>query len=217
MPSDPYTVQLADNAMTTLGDLKVILGIDPQDTNERRDAYLTHMINYVSAWIERQTGRKFKRQIYTQNFKAAGGQELVLPQWPITRVFWIKAPGGDVIPADTYDFSQTGEIGTIWRDQGWPLDGYRGGLAFDMVALKREITVKYVAGYVLPKDATERHPATLPYDLIGVVWKIIQQEYAIEQNNAHGLTAFSISDVSWSFDKTPHDEWMSVIQLYARL
>jgi len=217
MPSNPLAVQLADNAMTTLADLKVMLGLDPADENPLRDSMLTHIINYVSAWIERQTGRTFKRQTYTHKFRAAGVQELVLPQWPIIRVHSIKAPGGEIIPADSYDFSQTGKIGVIWCDQGWPLDGYRGGLAFNMVALKREITVKYVAGYVLPKDATKRDPATLPYDLMGVAWQIMSQEYTMQSNGAQGLAAFSIADVTWTFDKQPRQEWLKTIALYTRL
>ncbi len=79
------------------------------------------------------------------------------------------------------------------------------------------LEVKYTAGYVLPKDATEDDPCTLPADLQGVVWGIIQQEFSIMQNGAQGLSAFSISDVSWTFDKNPRESWLTTIGYYTRL
>ena len=75
---------------------------------------------------------------------------------------------------------------------------------------------EYEAGYILPKDATEDHPATLPADLEAIVWYMIAQQWAIIENDAAGLSAFSISDVSWTFDKNISETWQSVISKYQR-
>ena len=73
-----------------------------------------------------------------------------------------------------------------------------------------------MAGYILPKDATEDHPAPLPADLEAIVWYMIAQQWAIIENDAAGLSAFSISDVSWTFDKNISETWQSVISKYQR-
>ncbi len=212
------TVALAANALTTLDTMKTMLGISLEDEDPQRDAVITNLINSVSAWVERMTGRKLGRQTYTQKYDASGTQELVLLQWPIISVAYVKdTKDGGTIPPDEYDFNTTGEVGVLYKDDGWPLQGYRGGLAYDIVAPMRSLEVQYVAGYVLPKDATDDDPCTLPYDIQGVVWGAVSQEFATLQNGAQGLSAFSISDVSWTFDKTPRQEWLDTIGYYTRL
>lgn len=212
------SVELAKNALTTLEDAKTMLGIDPSDENEQRDAMLTNLINYASAWIERMTGRKLGRQQYTQRYVASGTQELVLLQWPIINVEYVKdTADGSTIAPEEYDYTVDGEIGVLYKDNGWTFRGYVGGLAYDYQAPMRYLEVKYTAGYVLPKDATEDDPCTLPADLQGVVWGIVQQEFSIMQNGAQGLSAFSLSDVSWTFDKNPRESWLTTIGYYTRL
>ena len=94
--------------------------------------------------------------------------------------------------------------------------GVIGGLAYDYIAPRKYLEVQYVAGYILPKDATEDHPATLPADMEAIVWYMIAQQWAIIENDAAGLSAFSISDVSWTFDKNISETWQSVISKYQR-
>lgn len=101
-------------------------------------------------------------------------------------------------------------------DDGWTYRGHIGGLAYDYIAPRKYLEVQYVAGYILPKDATEDHPATLPADLEAIVWYMIAQQWAIIENDAAGLSAFSISDVSWTFDKNISETWQSVISKYQR-
>ena len=210
--------KLADNALTTLEDVKTMLGIAPDDVNEQRDAMLVNLINYASAWIERMTGRKLGKQTYVQRYVASGAQELVMLQWPIISVEYVKdTTDGNIIPPDDYDYTVDGEIGVLYKDNGWGFRGYIAGLAYDYILASRYLEVKYTAGYVLPKDATENDPCTLPADLKGVIWGIVEQEFAIAQNGAQGLSAFSISDVSWTFDKNPRETWLSTINYYARL
>lgn len=86
----------------------------------------------------------------------------------------------------------------------------------DDPTMTAKLAVANVAGYILPKDATEDHPATLPADLEAIVWYMIAQQWAIIENDAAGLSAFSISDVSWTFDKNISETWQSVISKYQR-
>ena len=199
------STKLADNALTTLEDVKIMLGIAPDDVDEQRDAMLVNLINYASAWIERMTGRKLGRQQYTQRYVASGTQELVLLQWPIINVEYVKdTTDGSIIPPEEYDYTVDGEIGVLYKDNGWTFRGYVGGLSYDFLLAARYLEVKY-------------DPCTLPADLQGVVWGIIQQEFSIMQNGAQGLSAFSISDVSWTFDKNPRESWLTTIGYYTRL
>ena len=66
------------------------------------------------------------------------------------------------------------------------------------------------------KDATEDEPSDLPEDIVAIVWGIAEQEFSILRNGAQGLAAFSISDVSWTFDKEPRASWMETLAHYMR-
>ena len=191
---------LAENAMTTLHRMKLMLGL-PDVEDERTDEIVTLLINKASAWIERQTGRHLGKRSYHQWYDADGQQELVTLEYPIVSVEYVKEDGNVVDPS-RYDYTQNGNVGVIYRDEGWLKSGYRRGLAYDIVAPKRAIEVSYEAGYVLPKDATEDNPQTLPADLEGLLWDMVSQAYTSLQNGSQGLTAFAISDVHWTFDKS---------------
>lgn len=205
---------LAENALTTLDRMKMMLGL-PDITDERTDEIVTLLINRASSWIERQTGRHLGKQSYRQWYDADGQQELVTIEYPIISVEYVKEDGKKVDPS-CYDYTQTGNVGVIYRDDGWLKAGYRRGLAYDVIATKRAIEVSYTAGYVLPKDATAENPQTLPADLEGLLWDIVSQSYTNLQNGSQGLSSFSISDVTWNFDKSQHSEWNQVINLYRR-
>ena len=205
---------LANNAMTTLERMKLMLGLSDIE-DERTNEIIEMLINKASSWIERQVGRHLARNKYHQWYDANGQQELVLIEYPIIEVEFVKENGVLVNPSQ-YDYGQTGEIGVIYRDEGWLKAGYRIGLAYDMVYPKQAIEVSYTAGYVLPKDATDDDPQTLPADLEGLLWEIVSQAYTGLQNGSMGLSSFTISDVSWNFDKSTHSEWTQLINLYRR-
>ncbi len=205
---------LAHNALTTLKRMKLMLGLtDIED--ERTNEIIEMLINKASAWIERQIGRHLAQNRYHQWYDADGQQELVLLEYPIIDVEFVKE-NGMLIDPSCYDYEQTGSIGVIYRDDGWLKSGHRMGLAYDMIRSKRVIEVSYTAGYVLPKDATEDNPQTLPADLEGLLWEIVSQAYTGLQNGSMGLSAFTISDVHWEFDKSTHHEWVQLINLYRR-
>ena len=216
-PSNEPTVRLADNAMTTLADTLERLGIDEADADVAVKNNVIRLINSASAWVETITGRKFGRATYVHRYPSPDAQELVLQQYPIRAVEYVKdvASGVPFDPA-TYDFTMEGDIGVLYRDEGWPFRGYRYGLANDVKTPSRSLEVKFTAGYILPKDATEEEPSDLPWDIIAIVWGIAEQEFSVLTNGSQGLAAFSVSDVSWTFDKEPRASWMETLGHYTR-
>ena len=216
MENEP-TVKLASNAMTTLEDTMERLGIPPEAADTAVKNNIIRLINSASAWIETITGRKFGKATYTHRYVAPGAQELVLTQYPIRAVEYVRDTenGVDIAPG-SYAFTMTGDVGVLYRDEGWVFRGYVGGLANDYIAPRRYLEVKFTAGYVLPKDATEDEPSDLPEDIVAIVWGIAEQEFSILRNGAQGLAAFSISDVSWTFDKEPRASWMETLAHYMR-
>ena len=205
---------LANNALTTLDRMKLMLSLD-DETDERTCTLIELLINKASSWVEQQVGRPLGKNTYREFYEADGQQELVTLKYPIVSVDYVKEAGRLVSP-ELYDYGQTANIGVIYRDDGWLRAGYRRGLANDIIETKRNIEVRYTAGYVLPKDATEEEPQTLPADLEGLVWDMVSQAYANMQNGSQGLKSFSISDVSWTFDKSTPAAWLQLVNLYRR-
>ena len=206
---------LADNAMTTLEDLMGFLGMPEADDATKNN--LERLINAASGYIEKMTGRKFARKKYVENHHPTGYQELCLKQYPIRSVASVvDTDCGQIMNPDSYSYEDTGETGVLYRDAGWWLRGYVSGLANDMTFIKRYLCVTYEAGYIMPKDGTEENPSDLPYDLQYIVWQMVQQQWNLASNGANGLSAFSISDVSWTFDKELSTQVQNVIDKYMR-
>lgn len=205
---------LANNALTTLDRMKLMLSLD-DETDERTCTLIELLINKASSWVEQQVGRPLGKNTYREFYEADGQQELVTLKYPIISVDYVKE-AGRLVPPELYDYGQTANIGVIYRDDGWLRAGYRRGLANDIIETKRNIEVRYTAGYVLPKDATDEEPQTLPADLEGLVWDMVSQAYANMQNGSQGLKSFSISDVSWTFDKSTPAAWLQIVNLYRR-
>ena len=205
---------LANNALTTLDRMKLMLSLD-DETDERTCTLVELLVNKASSWVEQQVGRPLGKNTYREFYEADGQQELVTLKYPIISVDYVKE-AGRLVPPERYDYGQTANIGVIYRDDGWLRAGYRRGLANDIIETKRNIEVCYTAGYVLPKDATDEEPQTLPADLEGLVWDMVSQAYANMQNGSQGLKSFSISDVSWTFDKSTPAAWLQIVHLYRR-
>lgn len=206
---------LRDNALTTLEALKQMLGLDADDTSN--DEVLIQLINQASASVERALGRKLRRSTYTQHLKGTGNQYLLVENYPIIDVEYIKQ-AGEYIDPGLYDITEQGAAGVIYKDDGWTYYGYPYGLAGDHITGSRNIVVRYTAGYVLPWEATEDDPATLPADLEGLVQEMVQYIFGKLQNGGTaGLKAFSISDVRWEWsDETP-STWQDIINQYKRV
>lgn len=211
-------VNLAPNAMSTAELLKIQHNIAPDD-----DSYndlLVLLINYASSWIESQTGRRFGLKEYTESVAGSGTQELVLRQYPIRGVNSVFDRDIKIqLPVGYYSFRERGDIGVLYLDSGWPRRGYHFGLVPDRKLISRYLEISYTAGYILPKDETEDCDPDwlLPADLQGMIAQIAEQELSIIENNSGGLSAFSISDVSWTFDKAPRESWQSILGVYRRV
>lgn len=207
-------IALNDNALTTLDRLKLMMGISMEDTS--MDALLTQLINQASAYVEQALGRKLKRDTYTERHKGNGSQELLTDQYPIISVEYIKWAGEIVDPAQ-YDTTRSAQYGGIYKDDAWPYRGYPQGLTGDSVMGSRNLEVRYTAGYVLPKDATEDDPATLPADLEMLVQEMVMSGYGKMQTGGNaGLKSYSISDVRWEWQTDPPPTWQQIIDLHRR-
>lgn len=210
---------LAGNALATLGDVMELIGLDPEDEDipKATKDNLERLINAASSYIETMTGRRFARQDYVERHYGSGSQELCLEQYPIVRIERITDIENDRdISPGSYSIDEAGRIGVVYRDEGWAARGYTGGLAGDVTMGRRYLKVAYTAGYILPKDATEERPSDLPYDLQSIVWQMVQQQWGLASNGANGLAAFSISDVSWTFDKELGSQVQDVLSRYRR-
>lgn len=210
---------LADNAMTTLEDMMEFMGMDPKDAEipDITKNTLERLINAASGYIERMTDRRFGRKDYVEDHHGSGWQELCLNQYPIVEVkSIIDTENRQVISPESYSFSDTGEIGVLYRDGGWADRAFLGGLANNKVSSKRYLRVTYTAGYILPKDGTEHTASDLPFDLQYAIWQMVQQQWNLSNDGANGLSAFTISDVSWTFDKELNSQVQNVIEQYRR-
>ncbi len=213
------SAKLSENALTTLGDTLVFLGIEAGDEGVDTLAMdnIIFCINAFSGYIETQTGRKFGRRKYQERYEGTGGQKLILNHYPVKRIYSIKdlACGGN-IGKDEYWLEDGGESGIVCRDGVWTKSGPPSGLANDLAMARKSIAVSYMAGYILPKDGTEGEPSDLPYDLQHAVWAMVQQQWGLMASGAVGLASFSISDVSWTFDKTTGIMVTDIVSKYRR-
>lgn len=206
---------LRANALTTLDALKPLLGLTASDTST--DDILIQLINQASASIERALGRRLRRGTYTEKVKGTGNQYILLDNYPIINVEYIRQ-AGELIDPGLYDIAIQGRAGVIYKDDGWTYYGYPHGLAGDPVTGSRNIEVRYTAGYLLPWEATEGNPADLPADLEGLAQEMVQYAFGkLQTGGTGGLKAFSISDVRWEWSDDTPSSWQEVINEYKRV
>ncbi|WP_405131894.1 phage gp6-like head-tail connector protein [Paenibacillus sp. FSL H8-0317] len=104
--------------------------------------YLAMIIAAASQAIEEYCNRSFKKQAYTEILSGVNPSKyLNLRNYPIHEVTSMHIEGYTVL-----------EEGRLFRQSGWP-------------AGENNISVQYIGGYVLPSDATEEEPRTLPMPL----------------------------------------------------
>lgn len=208
-------VTLRANALTTLEAVKAALGISGEDAGS--DAVLLQLINQASASVERALGRKLRRGTYTEKLKGTGSQYLLVENYPIVSVSYIRQ-AGELIDPGLYDITVQGSAGVIYKDDGWTYYGYPYGLTGDAMTGSRNIEAQYTAGYILPWEATEEEPSDLPADLEGLVQEMVQYAFGkLETGGSAGLKAFSISDVRWEWSEDTPSTWQEVIDQYKRV
>lgn len=209
------TPTLRANALTTLEALKQFLGVSDTDTSS--DGVLIQLINQASASIERALGRKLRRTTYTERIKGTGNQYILVENYPVNAVEYIKQ-AGEVIDPGLYDFTTRGNAGVIYKDDGWGYAGYPHGLTGDSIAASRNLEVRYEAGYTLPGDATQADPCDLPADLEGLCQEMVQYAFGkLQTGGSAGLKSFSISDVRWEWSTDTPATWQEIINEYKRV
>ncbi|OMF28309.1 hypothetical protein [Paenibacillus sp. FSL H8-0259] len=174
--------------LTTLAKAR-LLGIDP--TGDLQDVELTALLTVASAAIEEKCRRAFKLQEYTGRVNGMSGQYLYLPNYPVHSISVYHKPEHPFTDVETLD------NGVFFRRCGWP-----GG--------ERGLSVTYTAGYVLPEDATEENPSTLPETL----------EYACVLMAKHlqrepGIASERVGDISVAYAAAEADMPLAVKSLIA--
>jgi len=177
-----------------------------------KDEFLERKINSYSEWLEGRLGRKLSKDNYIEKYCGNSRQYLLLNQWPIIIVNSIKIDGG-LLDNTSYETStKDKKAGMIFKEDGWPWDGYLTGLVGEPLNARRNIEVDYDAGYILPKDATDEEPRTLPYDIEELLIGIIASDYS--KYGSQGLKSFKISDVEWQWDNELKQQYKEIMDKY---
>lgn len=159
---------LASNALTTLQDVKLELGISSTDVSS--DRYLASLINSSSSQIESFLNRKLQKQTgKVERLSGYGNYTLVLSLTPVltlTSVEIISSYTPILFPYDINDIEiKDADAGLVYYRSGWPWTAPRppGTIARDPRPGQEwpVIEVTYDGGYDLPASATQ----TLPYDI----------------------------------------------------
>lgn len=130
--------------LTTLSKAKTMMGLDPEDDSQ--DIELLELAAVASTMIEEACRRQFKLQTHRIKVTGLPGKYIRLPNYPIQSITSISGAGATLSGVEILDF------GILFRECGWPCGD-------------RVISVTYSAGYVLPDEATEQSPRTLPETL----------------------------------------------------
>lgn len=152
---------LSAHALTTVGTAKGFIGIPADDLT--KDSLLEFLINATSERIEKYCSRHFEKATYIEYYMGHERQRLLLNQYPIVSIASVEL-NGQTLASTEYEIEDA-DAGILYREIGWPWQGYSVGLVGEPNVPARNIKVVYIAGYVLPKDATVDNPRTLPYDL----------------------------------------------------
>ncbi|ANB66177.1 phage gp6-like head-tail connector family protein (plasmid) [Anoxybacillus sp. B7M1] len=148
-------MQLADNALTTLEEVKSQLEINDGSLDNK----IIRAINVASDRIERMCRRSFGLQNYVYQVKEPA-RMVFLPNLPVVEILSINDS-----PATDVDFDS--ESGMI---QKWFCSG---------------AVIRYRAGYVLPKDATDTNKRTLPYDIEEACIRLVS--YMVKETEGVGM------------------------------
>ena len=189
--------------LSTVAKVKAHVGIKESDTS--KDAILEVILKGASKWIENKTGRNFELLERTEFYDGAGTDELFLNQYPIDEVTEIKLSGTAIdMDAETANdnliIDET--MGSIFRRSGWP-EG------------RKNISVKYTAGYVLPDTDESGETPNLPEDLELAAIRLTARVY--ERRTAEGVTSVSPASFSANFASDVDSDIMATINHYRKL
>lgn len=185
---------LIAGAMTTLADIKALLGI----TDTTQDTRLEILINSASATIAAACDRLFTRSTYTaETHPGTNRQMLLLDQWPIVSVSAVYS-GDTLMDAADYELkAQDMSMGGLYKADGWNQNTtYATGLTTDTWASGRDYSVTYIAGYYMPNDVTvapaDPHyvagaAGSLPLDLVNLCNTLVASQNLAWKYQALGL------------------------------
>lgn len=187
---------LIDSALTTLERVKEELGIDSGDT--QYDDKLTRYINEASDFVEIYTGRTFGTVAGKEDVLSGSADSyLILNNRPILQINSVEVSGEAVTDflVDPDDY----KAGMLYRENGWVKSTYIVGLAGDQFGSRRTIVVNYDYGYVLPKDATELLPQTLPRSLEAIVIRLVTMKHKENMRDSFGLKELKQGRITMKF------------------
>jgi hypothetical protein len=197
---------LIAGAMTTLADIKAMLGI----TDTASDVRLENLINRTSAMIAHYCDRVFTRSTYTaETYHGNNRQLLILRQWPVVSVTSVLANGSTLAATEYEVKTQDQARGVIYKSNGWNQSiTYASGLTLDTWASGRDYTVTYVAGYYMPTDVTvapaDPHyvvgdPASLPLELVSLCETMVAAANLAWSYNTLGLKRISEGGLTYEW------------------
>lgn len=142
------------------------------ETDEDFLNYLIGLINQVSSQVESYLGRKLGKATYSELARTSFGDHIQVENYPIVKINEVRSLYGNTMPLNRLEFYndyRNYEKGLI--ETGGMLKSVmnRVGMGNHPQNSKPAVRINYEAGYVLPKDATDTVPATLPEDIQSVV------------------------------------------------
>lgn len=178
---------LNKNALVTVRQLIDIIkangGVQLKDPNDSESQgfdendedflnYLIGLINQVSSQVESYLGRKLGMDTYSELVRTAYGDYIQLENYPVVELKEVRGMTGATMSIPRLEFyNDYRNFDTGLIETGGMLQTVmsRVGMGRHPQNSKPAVRVSYVAGYILPKDATEEKPATLPEDIQAVV------------------------------------------------
>lgn len=198
---------LSPQALTTLDAVKAWLTI-PIDDNSQ-NSLLEWLINSVSDEIANECSRSFRKAdyetdisissysifragFYIDNYKQPP-KELVLDQYPVLAAAVTEIKSG--LPITDFDRKPNG---ILFRKYRWDSDYH----------------IQYTAGYVLPNDATDNDPRTLPFDIENAVVQLIAIAY--NKIGSEHLTKEYIGPLRYEYIADRPSTIQSIIEKYTK-
>lgn len=164
---------LQDNALTTVERaLMFVDGVDGDEITEHGKSMLVLAINAASDMIETYCRRNFGYGIYTQ-YERESSTDIVLDVYPAHKL--ISVDGRE-------------------ESANYFLDVERGIVRFR--STERQGTFIYEAGYVLPKDATDDNPQTLPNALEIICMRLVDSLWVSDEGFIPSFNSLKLGDFS---------------------
>lgn len=185
-------------ALTTLATVKSRLNITVNDY----DALLESYINRASILIKDYFGISLRRTERTEPKKPTNTQWLTMDYWPIQAIAYIKFQGTTLTPDTDYSTApQDWTYGKIYRELCWTGNYYTTGIAYTLIASKREYEIKYTAGFYLPGDVgyTLGAENSLPLTVSDVCELIVSNTFRVDNEARQGIKGTSQGGISYTY------------------